>query len=251
MRHSQRVLLEIPNIRTGIAMFACGALLCFGGCLSQASDEAGRNAPSGSVEPTTAERVARIQQQAQAGDAKAQWVLGMLYLNGEEFPLDLKESAKWMRKSADQNHPNAQFMLGLMYANEYGLPKDDRAAVEWFRRAKANGFDLDAVRKEYCEKYEQLRNAETNAWLEHIAKYRELHRGSSPESEAYQDVDGSFRFYEGSVSSRHERDTEALEKRLQASRPARQRQMDQYEKLVGLIDKAKEASPADKDAQAK
>jgi hypothetical protein len=52
-------------------------------------------------------------------------------------------------------------------------------------------------------------------------------------------------------SSRHERDTGALDNRLQASRPARQRQMDQYEKLVCLIDKAMQTSPADKGDQPK
>ena len=249
MRHSQQVSFETPSIRTGFAIFACGVLLFFGGCLIAAADETAQVAPSNGAKPTHAQILAKIQKDAHAGDAETQWFLGMLYLDGEEVPLDFKESAKWMRKAADQNYPNAQFMLGFMYAKEYGLPKDDRAAVDWFRRAKANGFDLDAVRKEYCEKHESLRMAETNAWLAHIAKYQELQRGSSPESETYQDVDGSFRFYEGSVSSRRERDREALERRLQASRPARQRQMDQYEKLVGLIDKATETSPADKGDQ--
>jgi len=136
-------------------------------------------------------------------------------------------------------------MLGLVHATECGLPSNDRATVEWFRRANANGFDLEQVRQKCCEKHEHLRNVETTAWLANIAKYRRLQRGSSPDSETYQDVDGSFRFYEGSVISRHERDTDALTKRLEASRPERNRQMDHYRKLVGLIDQAMEAKSAD------
>ena len=251
MVQSKVFAVDNPQFGRRITILACGVFLFFVGCLTQAADEGGQVAPPNRVKQTNAEILATVQKEAQAGDAKAQWILGMLYLNGEEVKLDLKVSAKWMRKAADQDHPNAQFMLGLMYAKEYGLPRDDPAAVEWFRQAKANGFDLDAVRKEYCEKHEQLRNAETIAWLEHIAKYQELHGRSSPESETYQDVDGSFRFYEGSVSSRHERDTAALEERLESSRPARNRQMNEYKKLVGLIDKAMEAKSAERDADSK
>ena len=54
---------------------------------------------------------------AEQGDAKAQYILGRMYENGQGVPQDYKEAVKWYRRSAEQGHSKAQFNLALRYAN--------------------------------------------------------------------------------------------------------------------------------------
>jgi TPR repeat protein len=76
---------------------------------------------------------------AEAGDASAQYNLGVIYDFGKGVPEDDAESAKWFRLAAEQGDAKAQFNLGLMYANGEGVPKDDAEAVKWYRLAAEQG----------------------------------------------------------------------------------------------------------------
>lgn len=49
---------------------------------------------------------------AEKGDAQAQYLLGSTYEAGRLVPKDQMEAVKWYRKAAEQNHPEAQFKLG-------------------------------------------------------------------------------------------------------------------------------------------
>ena len=71
--------------------------------------------------------VAATRQKAEAGDATAQYSLGLMYYNGEGVPKDSAEAVKWYRKAADQGYADAQFNLGLNYANGEGVPKVAKA----------------------------------------------------------------------------------------------------------------------------
>ena len=55
---------------------------------------------------------------AEAGDAIAQYNLGVMYSNGKGVPQDYAEAVKWYRLAIDQGFAAAQFNLGLVY--EYG-----------------------------------------------------------------------------------------------------------------------------------
>ena len=46
--------------------------------------------------------------QAEKGDAKAQFVLGLKYDTGKGVPQDYAEAAKWYRKAKDQGVASAQ-----------------------------------------------------------------------------------------------------------------------------------------------
>ena len=76
---------------------------------------------------------------AEAGDANAQYNLGVIYDFGKGVPEDDAESAKWFRLAAEQGDAMAQFNLGLMYANGEGVLKDDAEAVKWYRLAAEQG----------------------------------------------------------------------------------------------------------------
>ncbi len=76
---------------------------------------------------------------ADKGDARAEFILGVMYANGLGVPQDDKEAVKWFRLAADQGTAGAQYSLGLMYANGLGVPRDHKEAVKWYRLAADQG----------------------------------------------------------------------------------------------------------------
>ena len=77
---------------------------------------------------------------AQAGEAVAQFRLGLMYANGEGVPKDEVEAVKWCRKAADQGFAFAEAYVGLMYEEGSGVPKDEVEAVKWCRKAAEHGL---------------------------------------------------------------------------------------------------------------
>jgi len=76
---------------------------------------------------------------AQQGDAKAQWVLGLMYEQGEGVPQDFKEAVRWYRLAADQGNASAQHSLGWLYSHGQGVPQDYKEAVRLYRLAADQG----------------------------------------------------------------------------------------------------------------
>ena len=81
---------------------------------------------------------------ADQGDAKAQCTLGVMYGTGRGVPKDYVQAAKWSRLAADQGDAKAQSNLGLMYGTGRGVPQDDVQAHMWFNLAAAQGFAVGA-----------------------------------------------------------------------------------------------------------
>jgi TPR repeat protein len=69
---------------------------------------------------------------AEKGDARAQFMLGLLYDYGKGVQQDDAEAARWYRRAADQGFPGAWLVLGHMYADGRGVPQDDIQAWMWF-----------------------------------------------------------------------------------------------------------------------
>ena len=55
----------------------------------------------------------------------AQYRLGLKYRLGYGVPEDYAEAAKWCRKAAEQGYARAQWMLGGIYVDGEGIPEDD------------------------------------------------------------------------------------------------------------------------------
>ena len=73
---------------------------------------------------------------ANKGDAAAQCWVGSVYRHSENH----NEAIKWYRKAADQGNASGQFILGLMYANGEGVPeKNIEKAIKWYRLAADQG----------------------------------------------------------------------------------------------------------------
>jgi len=84
----------------------------------------------------------RTQTLADAGNAEAQFSVGLRIANEGEVP-DYLQAAQWYLKAADQSHPLAQFNLGLMYDRGQGVPHDPALSMAWIGKA-ANLGDAGA-----------------------------------------------------------------------------------------------------------
>jgi TPR repeat protein len=78
---------------------------------------------------------------ADAGQAEAEFDLGVMYAQGFGVLRDLNAAASWYRKAAEQGNAEAQFALGQMYAHGWGVPRDTADAIRWFQMA--NSVDSD------------------------------------------------------------------------------------------------------------
>jgi uncharacterized protein len=74
---------------------------------------------------------------AEAGQAEAEFDLGVLYAQGLGVRRDLTVAANWYRKSARQGNAEAQFALGQMYSRGWGVPRDEADALRWFQMASS------------------------------------------------------------------------------------------------------------------
>jgi uncharacterized membrane protein YhaH (DUF805 family) len=63
---------------------------------------------------TQDDSIEALQTRANAGDADAQYNLGVAYSQGQGVPQDDVEAEKWFRQAAEQGHAAAQYILGLM-----------------------------------------------------------------------------------------------------------------------------------------
>lgn len=77
---------------------------------------------------------------AEAGDARAQLLLGYLHETGETGRPDYGAALHWYRQAAVQGIPEAQYALGLMHELGYGTPVDADAAQYWYGRAIDHGY---------------------------------------------------------------------------------------------------------------
>src|SRR5262249_25317216 len=93
---------------------------------------------SGAI-PPEAERLYR--QDAEAGVADAQYLLGWAYVNGQMgVTRDYKLAVLWLKKAEGQEHAAARDILGTCYLNGWGLDKADYVeAVRLYRLAAKQG----------------------------------------------------------------------------------------------------------------
>lgn len=77
---------------------------------------------------------------AEQGSEVAQFILGLMYFNGQGVPQDYAEAAKWYRLAANQGEAVAQHTLGNMYEKGLGVPQDYAEAVKWYHLAAEQGY---------------------------------------------------------------------------------------------------------------
>jgi TPR repeat protein len=83
--------------------------------------------------------VAQLTRRAKAGDAKAEYALGLDYARGRGVPADDAQALKWFLKAAQQHNPEGEYALSELYLTGRGVPQDDAKATEWLKRAAQHG----------------------------------------------------------------------------------------------------------------
>jgi TPR repeat protein len=86
---------------------------------------------------------ARLMPMAEAGNARAQGLLGFLYEYGHGVPQDFVRAAMWYACGAEQGDPMAQYLLGLLYDKGRGVPEDVVLAHKWLILAAARAERRD------------------------------------------------------------------------------------------------------------
>ena len=84
------------------------------------------------------EAVVWFRRAAYQGLADAQFILGLMYYQGEGVAKDEQEAVVWIRRAADQGLADAQFILGLMHLKGKGVAQDPKQAAAWLRRAASD-----------------------------------------------------------------------------------------------------------------
>src|SRR2546421_1264508 len=85
-----------------------------------------------------AEAATALQKLAGTGNADAQYMLAVFYLNGVNGPRDPAQAKSWLEKSAGQGNARAAFSLANLFAESD--PPDSQAAAHWLAPARQPGF---------------------------------------------------------------------------------------------------------------
>lgn len=132
----------VRQFRTGALLSVAVILLVGAPCLAQTPptfEAAMAQYNRGELEGARA----AFEKLAQAGDAKAQYNLGVMTREGKGGLKSDADAFGWFRKSADQGKAAAAFMVGAMYEHGVGITQSIDEAVRWYRVA-ADGGDAAA-----------------------------------------------------------------------------------------------------------
>jgi TPR repeat protein len=87
-----------------------------------------------------------LRKAAEAGNAEAQFTLGVAYMNGERgLAKDERQAVVWVRKAAQQGHAKAQHAAGAAAFNGWGGALDQKEAERWWQAAAQQGYAPSTV----------------------------------------------------------------------------------------------------------
>jgi uncharacterized protein len=76
---------------------------------------------------------------AEKGQVLGQYILGLMYTNGQGVAENFPEGLQWLTKAAEQGEAKAQFSVGVIYFKGLGVTKNNTEALKWYRRAAEQG----------------------------------------------------------------------------------------------------------------
>ena len=89
--------------------------------------------------PSSATPLDRLSALANAGNPRAELLIGLKYLHGEDVASDPSRAAQWITKAAEGHEPLAQYWLGSLYERGEGVSKDPVQAIKWYEAAAGQG----------------------------------------------------------------------------------------------------------------
>lgn len=106
---------------------------------------------------------------AEKGDATAQCLMGIRFMEGNGVEKDETTGVEWYRKAAEQGHAEAQCRLANCLRTGQGGEKDAKEAERWYQRSAEQGYavaqrELGKLRMAAGDRKEAL------SWLEKSAK---------------------------------------------------------------------------------
>ena len=104
------------------------------------------NSNNNRVSPTTEEVTGNashpgIRLKAYKGDAEAQYLMGIYYLNGEGVDCNPEIAVHWIRLSAMQNYRPAMRQLAECYSLGVGVEVNDDEAYYWYQMAESETLE--------------------------------------------------------------------------------------------------------------
>jgi localization factor PodJL len=125
--------------------------------------------------PALPERLpALLREAALAGDAAAEYEIGMRYLEGRGLPQNSAEALRWLERAARSGLAPAQFRLGGLYEKGQGTKKDPEAARKLYLSAaeKGNAKAMHNLAVLYAEGIDGKPDYKTAAiWFRKAAEY--------------------------------------------------------------------------------
>ena len=82
-----------------------------------------------------------IKKSADRGYSKAQFYLGMMYFCGHGIEKNYNQSFIWLRESAEQSHSEAEYYLSWHYKYGWGVIKDLKEWEYWLKKSAAHGYE--------------------------------------------------------------------------------------------------------------
>jgi hypothetical protein len=73
----------------------------------------------------------------QEGNATLEYEISRYYAEGIGVAKDIKESERWIEKSAQHNYPKSQYIVARQYINK----NDNQNALIWLKKAARQGYD--------------------------------------------------------------------------------------------------------------
>ncbi len=85
------------------------------------------------------EQLPEVRKMAEAGNAEAQYRMGLFAFLGKVVPQSTDEAILWWRKAADQKYLPAEHDLGVDYCDGKIVPQDLGEGIRWLRKVAEQG----------------------------------------------------------------------------------------------------------------
>lgn len=133
------VVWRCKNIR----FFGCLFALLISSCDNDKEDLSTIKDEDNSTELSNPDKESeQLQESAKAGNADAQFVLGVMHVKSDLPSINYEQALNWFTQAANQEHAKAQFYLGAMYENGRGVEIDHAKAIKWFTSSAENGYPI-------------------------------------------------------------------------------------------------------------
>ena len=138
------LFLTTPSPTPVAAGVTAGVTAGLGSGIGSDSDLSISAATAGRAVPGDSQMRLELTAAAEAGDAGAQYRLGVDHFLGTHPRASDRGALYWFGHAAGQGHVPAQLLLGQMYERGMGVASNRVKAIHWYRQAAATGDSLAA-----------------------------------------------------------------------------------------------------------